>query len=198
MGRGQQGFTLLEIIVVLAVLGMLMLGLAQGMRFGIRAWNAQAASVDANMDLDAVDRTLRGLIGQTDPTPSVPGSFMGGEHALAFVTRLPDGFAGQRTRAANALLTVDATHRLVLRWTPSMRTFPNAVIVPTETDLVDGVERLDIAYWRIDANGRSGWARIWAGPGLPKLVRLRIVFPPNDRRHWPDIAAATMLQPFRR
>ena len=58
----QAGFTLLEIMVALVVFGILVAGLAQGVQFGLRAWNGQTALIAQRGDMDAGDRALRGLI----------------------------------------------------------------------------------------------------------------------------------------
>jgi len=68
MWRGRQsGFTLLELLAALVVLGLLMVAITQGVRFGVQAWQTQARTVDTQGDLLAVDRTLRGMIERADP-----------------------------------------------------------------------------------------------------------------------------------
>src|SRR5271170_7447617 len=62
MAKGQAGFTLLEMIVALVVLGFLMIGLTEGSRFGFRAWKHQADMIADHDQMDAVDRTLRQLL----------------------------------------------------------------------------------------------------------------------------------------
>ena len=49
----QSGFTLLEMLVVLVVLGFLMVGLTQGVRAGLTMWGAQTRRVGETADLDA-------------------------------------------------------------------------------------------------------------------------------------------------
>ena len=51
------GFTLLEILVVMAVLGLLLATLAAGTRFGLRAWQAGARLTAGRGDVDAVEPT---------------------------------------------------------------------------------------------------------------------------------------------
>ena len=53
--RGEAGFTLLEVLVALSVLGFLMLGLAQGLRFGLLAWDRQAQVIAARSDTSPAD-----------------------------------------------------------------------------------------------------------------------------------------------
>src|SRR5439155_22425960 len=58
----QSGFTLLEMLVVLVVLGFLMVGLTQGVRAGLTMWGAQTRRIGETMDLDAGARVLRRLL----------------------------------------------------------------------------------------------------------------------------------------
>ena len=60
------GFTLLEMLVALVVLGFLMVGLTQGSRFGIQAWRHQADMIAAHDQFDSIDRTLRQLLSQAE------------------------------------------------------------------------------------------------------------------------------------
>jgi general secretion pathway protein J len=58
-----------------------------------------------------------------------------------------------------------------------------------ETVLLDHLADAQFAYW----NG-SAWLSRWNGKELPRLVRIRLAFPPGDARHWPDIIAAPMRE----
>jgi prepilin-type N-terminal cleavage/methylation domain-containing protein len=57
----QGGFTLLEMLVVVAVLGFLMIGLTQGVRTGLTLWEAQSRRMGETAELDAAARVLRAL-----------------------------------------------------------------------------------------------------------------------------------------
>jgi general secretion pathway protein J len=192
--RGADGFTLLEIMVALVVLGFLMLGLTQGTRFGLAAWDRQARTVAARSDLDAVDRALRRLIEQAEPGDDAnPPHFAGGSGALAFATELPLAAGALPTRRAEVELAVDAAHRLVLRWTANLHAVRAAPPPPQEAELLRGVDRLELGYLRPAASG-GGWSSSWNGPVLPELIRIRILFAGADRRHWPDIVAAPLRE----
>ena len=196
LGRAA-GFTLLEILVALVVLGFLLAGLSQGTRFGLRAWDIQARMVDRHGELDAVDRTLRRLVQQAEPgAPSDATPLTGTARQMVLTSELPMASAGPAAQAETALadmiLTVDAAHRLLLRWTPHrhvQRIGPPPP--PRVAELLRGVERLEISYWRRD--GAGGWLASWSEPGLPALVRIRILFVAGDQRRWPDVVAAPML-----
>ncbi len=188
----QAGFTLLEVLVALSVLGFLVLGLAQGVRFGLGALDSQARLLDRTGDLDVADRALRRIVAQLVPTDEarLPG-LRGTARGFEGVTELPAA-AALPTRQAVVALGVDGARRLVLRWTPHLRARrlgpPPA---PEESELLRGVERVEIAYW--SAAG-GGWLPTWTRAELPDLVRFRLVFSPGDRRRWPDIVAAPMRE----
>ncbi len=186
------GFTLLEVLVALVVFGLLMAGLSQGVRVGLRAWSMQARQSARWSDLDAVDRTLRGLIARMDPGGQRRDPLLrGGPHAFAFTTELPQAAAAMGTSRADVALGVDADHRLVLRWRPAEHVVRFAPPPPPRVAvLLDGVAALDLQYWRPPAGVQAGaWLRAWSGRRLPALVRLHIAFADPARR-WPDIVAA--------
>ena len=187
------GFTLLELLVVLAVLGFLMVGLAQGLHLGIQLWNRQQQALDAVSELDATDRALRGLIEQMDPGGRAEMSDIDGTaRTLRFTTRLPEAAGALPTRRAEVLLLVDRMHRLMLRWTPSLHVTPLVPAVPVETELLRGVDHIEISYRA--ATPAAGWQADWQNPIPPLLVRIHIAFAPPDPRIWPDIVAAPMRE----
>lgn len=185
--RRDAGFTLLEIVVALVVLGILLVTLTRGVQFGLAAFDRQDHMVETGGRLEAVDRTLRRLVEQLDPgTGSDGNSVVGAPHAMAFRSPIrieagPDGGSLSDLR-----LSVDAGHRLLLSWVPHrhvIATGPGPA--PHQETLLEHVERLELSYY-----GGGGWHTQWREPAPPALIRIRIVFPDGDPRHWPDIVAA--------
>jgi general secretion pathway protein J len=192
----QGGFTLLEMLVVVTVLGFLIIGLTQGVRTGLTLWEAQSRRVGETAELDAAARILRALLSGIAPSPSVgPTGGAGGLElkgsaaSLAFVGDLPTGLG--TTQRADITLEL-SRGRLVLRWTPHRHELSTAAASPpTETELVGNVERLNLAYWGTSSSGQeTGWQAQWDGPAIPELIRVRLVFSANDRRRFPDLIAA--------
>ena len=192
MTTREAGFTLLETIVALVVLGFLILGLGEGVRFGLGARAAEQRIIARGAGLDAVDRTLRGLIGQMDPGGfRAPPTLSGAAQGMTFLTELPAGAAIEGIRQARVELAVDRKHRLVLAWTMAPHAIALAQAPAGRVALLDDVARLTIAYAEPAAKG-GGWVEQWHAMELPALVRIRFVFLPGDPRHWPDIVAAPM------
>jgi general secretion pathway protein J len=189
------GFTLLEILVALAILGFILLSLGQGLRFGLTAWGIQSRTIAARDDLAAAERLLRGLVERMEPGgPNDPPLLHGLPGAMQFRTTLPASAGALGMRTVEAALGVDDDHRLVLRLTPNPRA---TLLSPSRRIVVEpllaGLDRLDLTYWQPARRGNAGaWQRGWTAPELPGLIRVRLVFPPGDSRHWPDIVVAPM------
>lgn len=194
----EAGFTLLEILVALTVLGFIMLGLGQGLRFGLSAWSTQARTIAARDELGAAERLLRDVIARIEPNPQgEPPRFRGLPGAMQFRTRLPMAAEAFAFRTVDAALGVDADRRLVLRLLPNPTALAGAGARPVIAEtLLNGVDRLELAYWRPARRTEpAAWVRDWDEQALPALVRLRIAFAAGDRRHWPDIVAAPVRDP---
>ena len=192
--RRDGGFTLLEILVALVVLGFLVVGLTRGVRTGLALWSAQSRHIGEAADLDAAERTLRNVLSGIPTSPggdSGAGSatFDGSTDRLAFVGDLPTGLG--TTRRANIVIELRGG-RLVLSWTPHRHEVSTAPPPkPVETELVGGVKRLELAYWGSPGPDQpAAWQGRWQGSQLPDLIRVRLRFIQGDKRHWPDLIVA--------
>ncbi|MCB8883159.1 prepilin-type N-terminal cleavage/methylation domain-containing protein [Acidisoma cellulosilytica] len=186
----EDGFTLLEVLVSLVVLALIILGLAQGLRFGVLALHRQSRVIDQHGDLDAVDRTLRNLIEQINPgnahdAPQIKGNAT----SMEFTSVLPYGAAAALTdRQAEVRVLVNSSHQLILRWAPYSHATYIMPPQPTDTTLLQGVERIELSYW--SGTGKAGWRSVWDRPDVPAIIRIHIVFLNQGGLHWPDIVAA--------
>jgi general secretion pathway protein J len=189
----EAGFTLLEVVIALVVLGFILAGLAQATRFGMNAWSLETRLADNAAEQERVDRVLRALVEQaTAPVSGEEKPFAGEEHRMIFTTTLPAEPQTDPIRRAQVAIGVDDKNRLMLRWQP----MPNAVALGAkpsiqEIVLAEGVERIDLAYRQAAGDGGK-WSKRWTDASLPALVQFHFLLT-NRRRTWPDLAVATML-----
>ncbi len=183
------GFTLLEIIAVLAVFGFLLVGLSQTARFGLMAWRQDALMSDSKTDLEADDRTLRSIVEHLAPGDDMSqSSIAGSANTLSGVSRLriPGGATPVPVEAGLAV----SGSRLVLRWRPYHHWILfGPALPPAETELMGGVSRLAIEYWKAP----GVWVSRWHEPDLPLLIRFHLVLAGKDAQRWPDIVVAPLL-----
>ena len=202
----QRGFTLLETLVALLVLGLLMVGLSQGVRTSLDVWQAQNRRLGSTADLDALQRLLRAVLGKLPLSldgPRLSGSkepgFVGEADRVNFLSELPTGLGTQRRAEVSLFLRGD---QLVLSWVPYRHERPvTPAPAPVQTVLLQGVEKLELAYWgaplpadaaalpRLSALPAS-WQSEWVQPVPPGLIRVRLVLGRSDRRRWPDLIVA--------
>jgi general secretion pathway protein J len=184
----QRGFTLLELLVALTVLGLIMVAVVQGARYGIKGWDTEAHQLDATAELDGIDRVFRELAHGISPVRN--GNFNGQRTSVSFVGRLPLAVPASR-RAAALTLSVSADHRLMLRWTPYRHATPLVAAPVAQVELLRNVRSIELSYWASPRDA-GGWQSALSGT-MPSLIRLHIVFMKGDPRHWPDFIAAPVV-----
>ena len=196
--RCPAGFTLLEMLVALAVVGLLAVGLANGEQIGFRLWNAESRRIGQTAELDAAARALRRLLMDIPVQPagerngSSRSAVLAGEtERFTFVGDLPTGFGATR----RADITLDFHQgRLRLLWRQRRHEATAGAPATGFTDVVGGIAHLEFAYWgRSSEDQPAGWHAQWEGPQVPERIRLRLVFPRGDGRRWPDLVVAPRL-----
>jgi general secretion pathway protein J len=199
--RPSAGFTLLELLIAITLLGLLMAALFGGLRLGARAWDRSEERLSESARLQAVQNFLRDRLAQAYPLYAEDESgrlrlgFEGDPAAVRFVTLMPE-YLG--TGFAELVLAVeersDATD-LVVRWRHfELEPQPDEEAEPQIKVLLEGIEALEIAYFGALARGEPArWHEQWLeGSALPQLVRLRVLFFEDDRRYWPDLIVRPM------
>jgi general secretion pathway protein J len=189
-GRAEAGLTLLELLVALALLALLFGLLQQGFTLGHRVWERASIRAAAALDeVEAVQALLRERLAGINAAWTLGNdgqvSLEGDSGRLAFDARPPE-VMGPSTFFRYAL-TANAAGELELAWRPDTDRRPNAPW--TRTAILSGIAGLEIAYFgQARADTAARWRDGWRGqPRPPRLVRLRILFPPGDPRIWPDL-----------
>lgn len=199
--RGEEGFTLLELLIAMTLLGLLMALLFGGLRFGARAWEHSEAHTTGMDDVRLAQAFIRSEIEQAYPLlvltdPIHPHmDFEGGTEALVFLAPAPTSIAAAG-RARIDLRVVDRGSRsmLVVRARPELAWDDDRDAIHEES-LLAGVRSLRFSYFGSDSPGASRqWQERWTNRfRLPELIRVAVEFGPGDTRVWPTLVVAPRI-----
>ncbi len=205
--RWERGFTLLELLIAMTLLGLLMLGLFGGLRLGARVWEASDARSADRARIEAVQRFIRTYLGQARPLAAADRTgdnvvaFIGRGERLDFTAVLPAHLsAGGFEHVALSLADHDDGHGLVLEHGPLQRREDGRAelfqLDEAETAvLLDNLVAVEFSYYGARNRGEDAeWTDRWDDDQrLPLLVRIRIEFPESDRRIWPELTVALRI-----
>ncbi len=210
------GFTLLELLVAMTVLGVLTGLLATGLSFGTRVWEREQKQLEQWAELQTVQDVIRRTLGQAWPLTVATASgtpdagFVGDSTSIGFFGPPPaQSLAGGVYRYGLLRRPGPEGVSLVLTWrlhSPDgaqrkgkrgkaafMRRDDSAD--DKEVVLADRLVNAAFSYFGTDEEGgRPGWRDRWQNPAkLPLLVRMHVEFPTGDRRSWPDLVVAPVI-----
>ena len=195
------GFTLLELLVAMTLLGLLMVMLFGSLRFGVRAWESADTRLSSVDEMRLAQGFLRReiehaypLFDLSDPTsPHV--DFDASEMTLRFLSSAPDSLASAG-RAFIEIMTrpEGAKTNLVVNIWPEL-VWPDSDDTDDEEVLLEDVQTVDFAFYGKETPSSSEeWLDHWPNKyELPRLIRISVRFPPGDSRVWPDLIVAPRI-----
>ena len=157
----EHGFTLLELLVAITLLGLLMAALFGGLRLGARVWETADARLEASMTTEVVQGFIRQRLTEMLPLETMPlevaepaaseSVFVGTTDAVRFASLLPENLGAGVYLMELALAEggqVDGTGNLVLRWHP-LEPDERSVeeVQPEERVLIENVLALELSYF---------------------------------------------------
>ena len=172
-GRGQHGFTLVELLIALALTGLVSLLLLSATRMaalGVDRVSAQTERLEARRALEDLLRRELSAAVASPLLPNVP-PLAGGPETLEFLSLAEDSGAGLY-RIRLAVENAGGSNALVLS-----RSRSAAVAgAPQRTVLAPRLASFAIAYFGApDESGEAKWHARWEGArALPQLVRITL------------------------
>lgn len=196
--RMDAGFTLVELLAAIGLLSLVSVILLGTLHFGLKAWERGTVHADRVDHVALVQNFLRRAIEDAYPFFTVEAAksghvdFEGTADSLRLLSSASHALkGGGRSRLSLTLargrqgadLVVAATHE----WT-------------NDTDkaakiLLANIQSVELSYLGRGRSDREAvWRAQWTGePRLPRLVRVRVSFPPGDARAWPELVVAPRI-----
>ncbi len=203
--RVQRGFTLLELLISLVLLGMMLVLLFGGLRLGVRSWDAVQKQVDALNSVRSVESFLRREMERVYPyrwkaVPVQRFAFLGERHKVNFVAPLPSRI-GVGGLYAIALELEQSGNGRRLTWKqvpidPRMQDFSpldpvkEMVLISAELSSVDDIW---LSYFGRETEAAAPrWGDRWDSVAtMPMLIKIQVRF--ADGTEWPDFVVAPLL-----
>lgn len=204
--RDQAGFTLLELLVALTLLGLVLAVVFGELRFATRAWDATDAKLDRNGELLSVHAFLRQRFQQVHVTPQnrkqeedeSPVLFDGNSRSIIFLGTMPANVSdgGFYEISLSSEIGEDGRN-LFLSWRPFDEDGTASVADGPDNSriLLRGLQEVRFSYF-----GRTGedlaaqWWDIWPShEAAPSLIRMEVSFADGDPRSWPELVVAPAI-----
>lgn len=199
------GFTLLELLISITLLGFILVLLFGGLRLGVRSWDAVQQKVDVLNSVRSIESFLRREMEMTHPyrwkgALGQPLAFLGERHKISFVAQLPGRIGTGGLYAVSLELEQNAVgQRLVWRHTPITSTMRDFSVLTQASEMVLASSELnsidDIWLTYFGSAGDSTvptWMDRWdSKTSLPALIRIQVKFATGAE--WPDFIVAPRL-----
>lgn len=192
-----RGFTLVELLVALAISGLVAALLLQSLRLGLTGRDRIGAAAHAAEDVEALHRFLRTLVHEMRLEPSyerrgrLVRPFHGTAREMTFSA--PDAPAPYEAGLLRHRLVFDTTARALLLVSAddsAGHDDPALARSARRTVLLEGVEDAVLSYLEPAGSGR--WLPRWVEEDrLPAAIRLVVAFGEGDDRRWIPFVART-------
>ena len=201
----QKGFTLLELLISITLLGMILVLLFGGLRLGVRSWDAVQQQVDNLNTVRSVENFLRREIAMTQPYrwKSATGqrlAFLGERSKINFIAQLPARIGGGGLYAISLGIEHSVTGKrlvwkhlpldaMVLDFSPLAQA-QEIVLAGSEFSAVDDIW---LTYFgQANDSAAPVWMDRWDSDArLPMLIRIQVKL--ANGSEWPDFVVAPLV-----
>lgn len=201
MRGAERGFTLLELLIGMVLLGLILTLLFNGLRLGAKSWDSGDKRADDSAQLRAIQGFLRRELSQVFPLrwkneADTRLAFAGTPEALRFVAPLPPQVSGGGLFLLGLELEKgEEGLQLIMKRAPANPAAKDfSSLEPGEKSvLADHVENMSLAYFgAATAESEPGWQEKWDEPQrLPLLVRIQVKL--TDGRDWPYLVVPLVV-----
>jgi general secretion pathway protein J len=197
----EAGFTLVELLVALALFSLLSTLLFDNVRFGLQAWQHGSAHTEYFEHNMISQDLLRRMIGNIYPMLVTDGEtqpridFDGSQEAISFLGSAPMvAGGGGRFRLSFLVERQESRTDLIMSARPELAN-PQDSSMTIRTVLLSDIDRAEFSYFGDAAAERSEkWQPSWTRRSdIPRLIRIRVAFRSGDARLWPELLIAPRI-----
>ncbi len=210
--RDEAGFTLLEVVIGAALMGIMMLLLTGSLRIGAESWDAGEERMAKASRLFIVENFLRSHIGSllpisgTKKNGDMDPAFRGGLDFLEYVAPLPEQVKAGGLYRFRLYVSKNGEHKALRMAVIPYQSGPDKGETVEPLDdlaLVEDIAKFTVVYLPLVIQSPSPlapreevkWVEEWENPQLPALIKLDIE-PANEER-WPTLVIAPKTQMLR-
>jgi general secretion pathway protein J len=192
----QKGFTLIEVLVALALMSLIATLLIESLRLAGHTWQKVTRAVANTEEIARAQGFLRERMSTMFPPAPARGmqaasqTLVGGGSTLEFSSESPGAVNGAITRYRLQLSSDrPAALEIAYRADASANVGMSGGGGWSHEVLVAGASSVSVDFWE---DGR--WGSQWNDPThLPRLIRIDVGFEASDRRRWPPLYVETRV-----
>ena len=198
-GIHSKGFTLIEILVALALMAMISTILISSLEIGGHTWQRVTRATDRIDEITLAQSILREQLSAIYPDQrrrseiGVGGFLLSDGFQIEFLGSAPlaqsDGIWRYRLRLdqSSGTLTLGSRRELLYPSNRQDSEWP-------EEPLVRSVASVTIHFLRESRESAAQWVSQWNDPHtVPRLIRVDVTFAPSDSRRWPPLYVAPLV-----
>ena len=203
--NGSRGFTLLELLIGMTLLGFMLALLFAGFRLASDSWDAVDRRTLRTTDEEMARALVRRLVTQLQPVRwkralNQPVAFTGEPGGFRAIAPLSGqaGLGGLRViefSAERESAGSKESFRMVLRQAPlryDTENFSDGLAEAKDHTILSGLTTVRFGYYGVPKTGEPAqWFDVWPNPEqLPQLLRVRLGSPEDG---WSDLMVAPMI-----
>ena len=190
MPRRPHGFTLIEILVALALMGLIATILITSLQIGGHTWQRVMRTTSNTEEITEAQEILRMRLSSLYPEDRVadvsrPSFLVSNGTSLEFSGAAPDFSHGGFLRYQFAVSATSGALE-VRSWL--VQHGLDAVSTDSRPErLLSHVSSMAVQFWQQPDEHPGRWVDQWNSREIPRLIRIDVAFGANDNRRWPPL-----------
>jgi general secretion pathway protein J len=186
-----RGFTLIEMLVALALMGLIAVILITSLQIGGHTWQRVMRAASSTEDIAQAQETLRLRLSSLYPDDpatvmSQPAFLLSNGASLEFSGAAPDSTADGILRYRIAVSA--SSGALEVRSWPDQQDHLEGLSNDSKPEaLLSSVASMAVQFWLKVDETPGRWVDRWDSKQVPRLIRIDVAFGADDRRRWPPL-----------